>query len=110
MRVSVIMVVIRPCQAVTEWFDHEKVDIDKYPVKYHRALITQNNIGWRHIFMGRISQEWLKIQGSNMTTNGTRREAYIWGASVVEVSITSFIELWEHTANVLQNWTHYPPK
>jgi len=33
--------------------------------------------------MGRISQEWLKIQGSNMTTNGTRREAYIWGASVV---------------------------
>ena len=83
------------CQAVTEWFDHEKVNIDKYPVKYHRALITQNNIGWRHIFMGRISQEWLEIQGSKMTTNGTRREAYIWGASVVEVSITSFIELWE---------------
>ena len=64
-------------------------------MKYHRALITQNNIGWRQIFMGRISQEWLKIQGSNMTTNGTRRKAYIWGASVVEVSITSFIELWE---------------
>ena len=82
------------CQAVTEWFDHEKVDIDKHSVKYHRALITQNNIGWRHIFMGRISQEWLKTQASNMPTNGTRREAYIWGASIV-VSITSFIELWE---------------
>ena len=83
------------CQAVTEWFDNEKVDIDKYPVKHHRALITQNNIGWRQIFMGRISQDWLKIQESNMTTNGTRWEAHIWGASVVEVSITSFIELWE---------------
>ena len=34
-------------------------------------------------------------QGSYMATNGTRREAYIWGASVVEVSIKSFIELRE---------------
>ena len=42
------------CHAVTYWFDNEKVNIDKYPVKYHRALITQNNIGWRQIFMGRI--------------------------------------------------------
>ena len=30
-----------------------------------------------------------------MTANGTRRETYILGASVVEVSIKSFIELWE---------------
>ena len=45
--------------------------------------------------MGRISQEWLELQGSTIAENGMRREAYIWGASVVEVSIKSFIELWE---------------
>ena len=35
------------------------------------------------------------LHDNYMTTNGTRREAYIWGASVVEVSTKSFIELWE---------------
>ena len=83
------------CNAVTDWFQDERVDIDKYPVKYHLALITQNNIGWRQIFMGRISQEWEKLQGSGPTINGKNREAYIWGASLVEVSIKSFMELWE---------------
>ena len=47
-------------------------------------MITQSNIGWRQIFMGRISREWLDLQGSQTTESGTRREAYIWGASVVE--------------------------
>jgi len=36
-----------------------------------------------------------------MTTNRTRREAYIWGASVVEVVIKSFIKLWEQRSEEL---------
>jgi len=45
--------------------------------------------------MERISQEWLKIQDSYMTTNRIRREAFIWRLSLVEASIERFIELWE---------------
>ena len=93
------------CHAVTvtDWFDSEKVNIDKYPVKYHRALITQTNIGWRlqllYIIWEGYHKEWLKLQGSYMTTNGTHRDAYIFGEhlSVVEVSmIKSFIKLYNN--------------
>ena len=61
------------CTAITEWFDTEQVTIENYPEKYHRALITQTNIGWRQLFMGRISQEWLTLQGSYTTTDDIYR-------------------------------------
>ena len=49
---------------LTEWFDTETVTVNKYPQIYRRALTTQTNIGWRQIFMGRLSQDWLTLQGS----------------------------------------------
>ena len=83
------------CTAITEWFDTEQVTIEKYPIQYHRSLITQTNIGWRQLFMGRLSQEWLTLQGSYTTTDDIYRESYIWVSSIVEISLNQFTELWE---------------
>ena len=49
---------------LTKWFDTKEVILDNYDPKYHQALTTQTNIGWRHIYMSRLSQEWLTLQGS----------------------------------------------
>ena len=45
--------------------------------------------------MGRLSQEWLTLQGSYTTTNNIYRESYVWASSIVEISLTKFMELWE---------------
>jgi len=62
---------------------------------YKRAIISQTNIRWRQTFMGRLSQEWLTIQGSYTTNDDIYRESYVWTSSIVETSIKKFIELWE---------------
>ena len=43
------------CTAITEWFDTCTVTISKYHPKYHSALQSQLQIGWRHIFTGKLS-------------------------------------------------------
>jgi hypothetical protein len=58
--------------------------------------LSQEQIGWRHFFAGKISQEWLKLHaGSTNKTIGKKRECYVWGASIVEITLKYFIRLWE---------------
>ena len=45
--------------------------------------------------MGRISQEWLTLQGSYTTIDDIYRESYVWASSIVEISLQQFMELWE---------------
>jgi hypothetical protein len=84
------------CTAIAEWLDTGKVDISKYPIKYENAIISQENIGWRHFFGGKISQEWLNLQSeSTNKTSNKKQDSYIWGASIAETTLKNFIDLWE---------------
>ena len=83
------------CSAITDWLDTGRVLSGKYDRKYHRAINTQTHIGWMHIFMGHFSQEWEMLQGTTQLENGRVRNAYIWGASVVELCLRYSIKLWE---------------
>ena len=83
------------CSAITDWLDTQSVPLAKYPSTYHPALITQSHIGWRQLFMGKMSQEWEKLQGPTTTPQGSTRPAYLWSATVLEILITLTIELWE---------------
>ena len=83
------------CSSITDWLDNGWVDSSKYPVKYHKAIHTQSHIGWRQVFMGRLSQEWEKLQGNTHLRTGRDRTAFLWGASVIEVTLQYSIELWE---------------
>jgi hypothetical protein len=66
------------CTAVAEWKEIGNVDICKYPIKCKNAIISQENIGWRHFFGGKISQQWLTLQSksTNITIN-KEQESYI---------------------------------
>ena len=63
------------CTAITEWFDTEEVISSNYEPKYHQSLIAQTNIGWRQIFMGRLSHEWLTLQGCYTTKDNIYQES-----------------------------------
>ena len=86
------------CSIITDWIKNNKVDINKYPQKYHETLITQDNIGWSHIFAGHISQELIKLYEESVCANTNKNQQshlYLWGASVMEVILSEFIQLWE---------------
>jgi hypothetical protein len=58
--------------------------------------LSQEQIGWRHFFAGKITQEWLKLQAdSTNKTIGKKQDCYVWGASIVEITLKYFIKLWE---------------
>lgn len=47
--------------AIASWMDTGFVDVKTFPRKYRRAINTQYKIGWRHLFMGKLSQEWIQL-------------------------------------------------
>ena len=86
------------CMVIADWMENSKVEINKFPQKYHDAMITQENIGWSHMFAGHISQEWIKLYKESRCTNTNKNQhnqSYLWGASVVEVLLSEFVRLWE---------------
>ncbi|OEU15138.1 hypothetical protein FRACYDRAFT_239817 [Fragilariopsis cylindrus CCMP1102] len=82
--------------AIAEWLETGQVDISKHPIKYATAILAQERIGWRHMFAGKLAQEWLQLQEqSTNTTSGKKRDSYIWGASIVQILLLQHINLWE---------------
>ena len=62
------------CSAIANWLEDNKVDINNYPQKYHDAMITQENIGWSHMFTGYISQEWIKLYEEFVYVNTNKNQ------------------------------------
>lgn len=66
----------------------------KYREKFHEVIWSQEAIGWRQIFNGRISRHWLEHQGNTKILSGKVWMDYIWGASIIEICLQIMIELW----------------
>ena len=85
--------------AVTEWLDTGEVGIQSYPQSFRKVLLSQTDIGWHHLFNGKLSTLWFPRYESSRThgTQGEERktESYVWGASIVEMILRSHIRLWE---------------
>ena len=56
---------------LSEWFHHDdplnpyQMSNTQYPRALHRLIRQQNQIGWRHVFSGRLSQEWSTLQDNH---------------------------------------------
>ena len=87
--------------AIASWMEHGEVNVEKFPQKYHQALHSQANIGWNHLFMGRISQEWLQLyedaykKSVGCTKSPHYYDGFVWGASIIEIILRQMILLWE---------------
>jgi hypothetical protein len=55
--------------AIAEWLETGEVNnVSNYPIKYANAILSQEQIGWRHFFSGKISQEWLSSTAQTIAT------------------------------------------
>ena len=82
------------CTTIAEWLETGEVNCSNYPQRFHSAIIkTQETIGWRHIFVGKLSQQRLKLHDKSPTTDGIpRREGYMWGgALILKITMKNFI-------------------
>ena len=55
--------------------------------------------------MGHFSTEWATTHGPFEVPSGTIRDAYMWEAAVVEVSLKWFLDLWETRNNDIHGHT-----
>ena len=81
--------------AISEWFEIGYVSLYKYLEMLHYTIWSQETIGWRHFFNGRISKLWLEHQGNTITSKGRLRMDYIRGTSIVETCLRMMMYLWE---------------
>lgn len=83
------------CTSITEYFDTGQVNITKYPKTLHHVLNSQAHIGWRQIFLGKLSQEWENTHNLLAASTTNAHIAFLWGTSIVELSLRHAIILWE---------------
>ena len=48
---------------ISEWLKGRTLSQYRYELRYHQLIQEQNDIGWRHIFNGRLSLQWSELQG-----------------------------------------------
>lgn len=92
---SVIIQCFMMC--LDEWFKNGDVRPPEVGTRLQMAVKSQNRIGWRHFFMGKISQEWLTLYSTMRPRDeGGKQINYIqWGRKVVEHILRLVIKLWE---------------
>lgn len=80
---------------ITEWFDSGSVTAENYHEKYFLAINSQSEIGWKHFFKGKMSEEWQRLQGRIQMQNLQYQEPEVWAAAIVETTLRSYIEVWK---------------
>ena len=50
--------------AILKWFDDSNCNLDPrlYPKEVHKLIWQQNQIGWKHIWLGRFTTEWSDLE------------------------------------------------
>ena len=73
---------------------------DLYEDEYRRLILSQNSIGWKHLFMGRFSNDWAAHQDDFYFTNPginpkKRRSGERWQVAIIGVVWESWNEVWK---------------
>ena len=77
--------------AVTYQLTSGQVPQGKFPPAMWAALDAQENIGWIHLFCGKLSRKWLLLYDSR--TPPDQHGSYLWGAAIVKTILQQYIEL-----------------
>jgi hypothetical protein len=73
--------------ALWDWIESGEMNINKFPLKSKAALTSQEHIGWRNLFSGKLSTQSLQLQGDLQLEEGKVRNDYIWRASIVLIAL-----------------------
>jgi hypothetical protein len=70
---------------------------ENYPAEYHQLIITQNQIGWQHLYKGRWSSQWAKLQ-DDYCASTTTAQGIIgtqWVLNMGRLLIDQWLKVWE---------------
>ena len=59
----------------------------RYDMRYHQLIQEQNDIGWRHIFNGRLALKWSELQADHLfAINNTEKHlsGTLWTSAIME--------------------------
>ena len=79
---------------LTEYLDSGKVTIEKYHQRFHAAITSQQQIGFDHFFLGKLSQKWLDLHLPHLPPDPSHSKRYTWGQHIIETTLKKMIDLW----------------
>ena len=79
---------------LTEWMDEGYMDIQNYHKDFHLTITAQNKIGWKNFFARKLTQQWLNLHDLFSNNKCKHSKSYVWGASIVEMTLWLMIDLW----------------
>jgi hypothetical protein len=83
---------------IETWLDDDTIDLPTFPRRYHSLIQSQNAIGWRQLFNGRLSNKWSTMQDTHLLQCGLRtkdRTGPLWTKTIITTIWTHWSELWE---------------
>jgi hypothetical protein len=94
-RESLIDVLIKGIDA---WMHSTVIDPADYPPSLHDLILSQTSIGWRQLFQGRFSTQWIKLQDQYLQANGISNPnttGTLWVTRMITVIWRQFFTMWE---------------
>ena len=83
---------------LSAWFNGTTLDSELYPTQYHRLLQQQNDLGWRQLFNGRLSQEWATLQDNYLHQHklvSKRRSGHLWTTTIIKCLWEQWDKVWK---------------
>jgi hypothetical protein len=72
---------------VSEWLKGGTLSQYDYKLRYYQLIQEQNDIGWRHIFNGRLSLQWSELQGDYLCEINNKEKSLsgtLWTSAIIQ--------------------------
>jgi hypothetical protein len=89
---------------IQAWFTEATLQPVTYPHAFRQLIQEQNDIGWRQLFNGRISNEWQRLQNEHLRRHGIKTitlTGQSWSTTVIVTIWKEFFALWEQRNNLV---------
>ena len=85
-------------QGLQHWLNLTPFDEGGIPEAYQRLLLEQREIGWYHVFVGRLSLQWAACQSRYLSHSphlSKKLSGPKWTNQIATFIITNWLELWD---------------
>jgi hypothetical protein len=93
--------------ATEAWFNDTPGDFSQCPPLYSNLIHQQMQIGWRQLFNGQISTEWLRFQDKHLHEQGLRNKTnsgLLWATNILSSIWDERNLIWTIHNEVIQPW------
>jgi hypothetical protein len=91
---------------IPAWFTEATLQPGNYPRTFRQLIQEQNDIGWRQLFNGRISNKWQGLQNEHLRRHGIKTITLTgqwWSTTAIVTIWKEFLEPWEQPNNLVHS-------